>query len=96
MSTALEMYSPGEELERVVLDGLDFASRCGYPETAEHTADVALQCRRCGTLQVLCRTHVDELRADFASQPRGIRAIECTACHAGSRDWDAIAVVVPL
>lgn len=96
MSTVAEKPLPADDVERVVLAGLDFVARCHLPDVGEHRAEVVLTCRRCGSARLLCHAHLEWMRDYFAAQPRRIRVVKCTVCQYSAADWDQIAEVVPL
>lgn len=92
----MEKPCQDEGTERVVLEGLDFVTRCHLGGEGEHRAEVVLTCRRCGAARLLCHAHLDWMLNYFASQPRRIRVLQCTVCQHSAPDWDQIAEVVPL
>lgn len=88
---------PVSEIEREDLRSLlDELVPCEYPGTDEHRAHVAIRCRRCSAVQLLCRPHLEQLRTMSSNMPRRSKVLVCAGCSAYGEDFDTVAEVVPL
>lgn len=70
--------------------------RCEIPGTEEHPAHVAVRCRACSAVQVLCWAHLEQMRSAAVFAHRRSRVIVCSVCQAHGEDFAAVAEVVPL
>ncbi len=85
-----------EESTTVVLERLDFAAPC--TSSRDHAAEVGLQCRGCGRVDLACMKHAQELRVKLeALVALGVwDAIVCIRCRHKGYTWDEVIRVVPL
>lgn len=79
--------------ETIVLEGLDVVPRCEWKRLSlEHEAEVAMMCRGCRNSVLLCKKHVEKVRATLDRA----RIIGCTQCGRESRSFDEAVEVVEL
>lgn len=82
--------------ETILLEGLDFEIPCSAK--VDHTADVSVLCRGCGSGAMYCAEHAEAIRRNvdliLAASPLGV--VACAHCKRVARSFDELAKVVPL